>query len=173
MGNLKASTEEFEPIVLGLACNWCGYAAADQAGMAKIQYPTNIKLARVMCLGTVDPCLVMNAFTKGFDGVILVGCHIGECHYVSGNKNALLVVERIRKILALIGLQEGRLRIEEVSAGEAPKFAKVVKEFIGQLKVLGPSPLRKTEAASGSEKGGGNRAMPVSHPIPTPPRDKE
>ncbi len=145
MEDANISPEEFEPIVLGLACNWCGYAAADQAGMAKIQYPTNIKLARVMCLGTVDPYLVMNAFHKGFDGVILIGCHIGECHYVSGNKNALSVVERIKKILDIIGLQEGRLRIEEVSAGEAPKFAKVVKEFVEELKVLGPSPLRRTE----------------------------
>jgi coenzyme F420-reducing hydrogenase delta subunit len=149
MENSSTSSGEFEPIILGFACNWCGYAAADQAGMAKIQYPTNIKLARIMCLGTVDPSLVMNAFDKGFDGVILIGCHIGECHYVSGNKNAVLVVERIKELLQMIGLQEGRLRIEEVSAGEAPKFARVVKEFIQELKVLGPSPLRKTEIAVG------------------------
>jgi coenzyme F420-reducing hydrogenase delta subunit len=142
-------SKEYEPIVLGLACNWCGYAAADQAGMAKIQYPTNIKLARVMCLGTVDPHLMIKAFTRGFDGVILIGCHIGECHYVSGNKNALLVVERIKKILDIIGLQGGRLKIEEVSAGEAPKFARVVKEFIEELKALGPSPLRGREAKVG------------------------
>lgn len=146
MEDANISPTEFEPIVLGLACNWCGYAAADQAGMAKIQYPTNIKLARVMCLGTVDAYLIMNAFHKGFDGVVLIGCHIGECHYVSGNKNALSVAERMKRILDILGLQEGRLRIEEVSAGEAPKFAKVVKEFVEELKVLGPSPLRRTEA---------------------------
>jgi len=131
-----------EPIVLGFACNWCGYAAADQAGMSKIQYPPNIKLLRVMCLGTVDPQLIMNAFTKGFDGVILFGCHLGECHYVSGNKNALLVVERIKKILHLLGLGEGRLRMEEVSAGEAPRFATLVREFVEELKPMGPNPLR-------------------------------
>lgn len=136
--------EDFEPIVIGFACNWCGYAAADQAGMSKIQYPTNIKLARVMCLGTVDPYLIINAFTRGFDGVMLIGCHIGECHYVSGNKNAAWVVERLKKILNIVGLREERLRIEEASAGEAPKFARVVKDFIQQLKPLGPNPLRRT-----------------------------
>jgi coenzyme F420-reducing hydrogenase delta subunit len=92
---------------------------------------------------------MIKAFTRGFDGVILIGCHIGECHYVSGNKNALLVVERIKKILDIIGLQGGRLKIEEVSAGEAPKFARVVKEFIEELKALGPSPLRGREAKVG------------------------
>ncbi|MDH7500553.1 MAG: hydrogenase iron-sulfur subunit, partial [candidate division NC10 bacterium] len=112
-----------EPMVLGFACNWCGYAAADQAGMSKIQYPPNIRLLRVMCLGTVDPQLILDAFAKGFDGVILFGCHLGECHYVSGNQNALLVVERVKKILRILGLGEGRLRMEEVSAGEAPRFA--------------------------------------------------
>lgn len=132
----------FEPIILGLACNWCGYAAADQAGMSKLQYPTNIKLARVMCLGTVDLRLILDAFSKGFDGVILIGCHIGECHYVSGNKNALLVVERAKKILEILGLGDERIRIEEASAGEAPKFAKVVKEFTEAVKPLGPNPLR-------------------------------
>ena len=138
----NASSAALDPVVLGFACNWCGYAAADQAGMSKIQYPPNIKLVRVMCLGTVDPHFIMNAFARGFDGVILLGCHIGECHYVSGNKNAQLIVERAKKILSILGLGEGRLRMEEVSAGEAPKFAAVIKEFVQELKALGPNPLR-------------------------------
>lgn len=146
MEDSNTSSFKFEPIVLGLACNWCGYAAADQAGMSKIPYPTNIKLARLMCLGTVDPYLIMNAFTRGFDGVILIGCHVGECHYVSGNENAILVVERVKEVLSIIGLREKRLRIDEVSAGEAPKFAMVVKEFIEELKPLGPNPLRRAES---------------------------
>jgi len=131
----------FEPDVLGFACNWCGYAGADQAGMNKMQYPSNIKLLRVMCLGRVDTNLVLEAFQKGFDGIMLVGCHIGDCHYISGNKNAVLVVERMKNILHYLGIEPERLRIEEVSGGEGPLFVKVVTEFIEELKALGPSPL--------------------------------
>jgi len=131
----------FEPDVLGFACNWCGYAGADQAGMNKMQYPSNIKLLRVMCLGRVDTNLVLEAFQKGFDGIMLVGCHIGDCHYISGNKNAVLVVERLKNILHYLGIEPERLRIEEVSGGEGPLFVKVVTEFIEELKALGPSPL--------------------------------
>ena len=131
----------FEPDVLGFACNWCGYAGADQAGMNKMQYQANIKLLRVMCLGRVDTTLVLEAFQKGFDGIMLVGCHIGDCHYISGNKNAVLVVERLKNILHFLGIEPERLRIEEVSSGEGPLFVKVVKDFVEELKALGPSPL--------------------------------
>jgi F420-non-reducing hydrogenase iron-sulfur subunit len=141
--DLNASTADYtEPKVLGFACNWCGYAAADQAGMSKIQYPAYLKLLRVMCLGTVDLSLLMNAFAKGFDGVILFGCHLGECHYVSGNKNAQVVVERCKKLLNILGLGEARLRIEETSAGEAPKFAALAREFVQEIRAMGPNPLR-------------------------------
>ncbi len=140
----------FEPDVLGFACNWCGYAGADQAGMNKMQYPANIKLLRVMCLGRVDTNLVLEAFQKGFDGIMLVGCHIGDCHYISGNKNAVLVVERLRNILHYLGIEPERLRIEEVSGGEGPLFVKVVTEFIEELKELGPSPLTISSAAATS-----------------------
>ncbi len=142
----------FEPDVLGFACNWCGYAGADQAGMNKMQYPANIKLLRVMCLGRVDTNLVLEAFQKGFDGIMLVGCHIGDCHYISGNKNAVLVVERLRNILHYLGIEPERLRIEEVSGGEGPLFVKVVTEFIEELKELGPSPLTISSVAA----AGGN-----------------
>jgi coenzyme F420-reducing hydrogenase delta subunit len=131
----------FEPEILGFACNWCGYAGADQAGMNKMQYPTNIKLLRVMCLGQVDSTLVLKAFRKGFDGIMLVGCHIGDCHYVSGNKNAAIVVEQLKNILHYLGIEPERLRLEEVSGGEGPLFAKVVTEFVEALRTLGPSPL--------------------------------
>ena len=141
----------FEPDVLGFACNWCGYAGADQAGMNKMQYPANIKLLRVMCLGRVDTNLVLDAFKKGFDGIMLVGCHIGDCHYISGNKNAVLVVERLKNILHYLGIEPERLRIEEVSGGEGPLFVKVVKEFIEELKDLGPSPLDISDVETSNE----------------------
>ncbi len=141
----------FEPDVLGFACNWCGYAGADQAGMNKMQYPANIKLLRVMCLGRVDTNLVLEAFQKGFDGIMLVGCHIGDCHYISGNKNAVLVVERMKNILHYLGIEPERLRIEEVSGGEGPLFVKVVTEFIEELKELGPSPLTMSSISDSSD----------------------
>lgn len=137
----------FEPDILGFACNWCGYAGADQAGTNKMQYPVNIKLLRVMCLGRVDMTLLLEAFKKGFDGVILIGCHIGDCHYVSGNKNAVLVVERLKGILHFLGIEPERLRLEWVSAGEGPIFVKVVKHFVNEIKELGPSPLALNRAA--------------------------
>ena len=140
----------FEPDVLGFACNWCGYAGADQAGMNKMQYPANIKLLRVMCLGRVDTTLVLEAFQKGFDGVMLIGCHIGDCHYVSGNKNAVLVVDRLKNILHYLGIESGRLKLEEVSAGEGPLFVKVVTKFVEELKKLGPSPLTMSNVTDSS-----------------------
>ena len=145
----------FEPEILGFACNWCGYAGADQAGMNKMQYPTNIKLLRVVCLGQVDTALVLDAFRKGFDGIMLVGCHIGDCHYVSGNENAVVVVEQLKKILHYLGIEPERLRIEEVSGGEAPVFVRVVTQFVDELKELGRSPL----AASSVRKFAGNQPM--------------
>ena len=145
----------FEPDILGFACNWCGYAGADQAGSNKMQYPANIKLVRVMCLGRVDTTLILEGFRKGFDGVILIGCHIGDCHYVSGNKNAVLVVDRLKGILRFLGIDPGRLKLEWVSAGEGPIFVRVVKQFVEELKELGPSPLaiHNDEAAGADETG--------------------
>ena len=138
----------FEPDILGFACNWCGYAGADQAGANKMQYPANIKLLRVMCLGRVDTNLVLEAFQKGFDGVMLIGCHIGDCHYVSGNKNAVLVVDRLKNILHFLGIESERLKLEEVSAGEGPLFVKVVTKYVEELKRLGPSPLAMSNVAA-------------------------
>jgi F420-non-reducing hydrogenase iron-sulfur subunit len=135
----------FQPDILGFACNWCGYAGADGAGMNKLQYPTNIKLVRVMCLGRVDPAFMLRAFEEGYDGVILIGCHIGDCHYVSGNKSAVEIIDNVKGILKKMGIGEERLRIEEVSSGEAPKFAEVVNDFCDKLTRLGPNPLKVSE----------------------------
>lgn len=136
----------FEPDILGFACNWCGYAGADGAGQNKIQYPANIKLVRVMCLGRVDSSFILEAFEEGYDGVILVGCHIGDCHYVSGNKNAVEVIGNLKKILNIMGLGERRLRIEEVSSAEGPKFAKVVTEFREELIKMEKNPMKESRA---------------------------
>jgi len=140
----------FEPNILGIACNWCGYGAADQAGTAKIQYPPNIKLLRVMCMGMVDPYLILRGFELGFDGVLLVGCHKGDCHYVSGNESGEGIVERTAIIVKALGLDEKRLRMDAASSSEGPEFAKIVTEFVEEIRRLGPSPLNQNGGKEGA-----------------------
>ena len=134
--------EEFEPLIVGFCCNWCSYAGADLAGVSRLQYPPNIRIIRVMCSGMVHPNLVIDAFTKGADGVIICGCHPGDCHYEEGNLKAEKRAEAIILMLEDFGLEEERFRLEWVSASEGPKFAQVAKEFTEQVKKLGPSPYK-------------------------------
>ena len=134
---------DYEPIILALCCNWCSYAAADSAGTARIQYPSNIHIIRAMCTGMVHPNFVMDALTNGYaDGVLICGCHIGDCHYQDGNKRAEQRAEAIKLLLEDFGLEEERFRLEWVSASEGPKFAKIAEEMTETLKDLGPSPYR-------------------------------
>jgi len=134
--------EEFEPLIVSFCCNWCSYAGADLAGVSRIQYPPNIRIIRVMCSGMIHPNLVIDAFTKGADGVIICGCHPGDCHYEEGNLKAEKRAEAIILMLEDFGLEEERFRLEWVSASEGPKFAQVAKEFTEQIKKLGPSPYK-------------------------------
>jgi len=134
--------EDFEPIIIGFLCNWCAYAGADLAGTSRIQYPPNIRIIRVMCSGMVHPNLVIEALTKGADGVLIAGWHLGECHYLEGNKRAQDRAEAIKVMLEDFGLEQERFRLEWISASEAEKFARVVKEMTETLKALGPSPYR-------------------------------
>ncbi|MFH1533299.1 MAG: hydrogenase iron-sulfur subunit [Pseudomonadota bacterium] len=142
----------YEPDILGFACNWCGYAGADGAGQAKLQYPANIRIIRVMCLGRVDPSFMLRAFEDGYDGVALIGCHLGDCHYVSGNVSAREVVGHVQGILDTMGLGRSRLRIEEASASEGPVFAQVVRTFKDELVAMGPNPLKKGRPTLGEEE---------------------
>ena len=134
--------EDFEPLIIGFCCNWCSYAGADLAGVSRQQYPANLRIIRVMCSGMVHPNLVIDALTKGADGVIICGCHPGDCHYEEGNLKAEKRAEAIILMLEDFGLEEERFRLEWVSASEGPKFAKVAKEFTEQVKKLGPSPYK-------------------------------
>jgi len=136
-------TEQFEPRILGFLCNWCSYAGADLAGVSRISYPTNIRIIRTMCSGRVDPLHVLEAFRQGIDGVLVTGCHPGDCHYITGNYACEKRVKFLKEVLAQIGIDQRRLRLEWVSASEGGKFAKVVKEMIEEVRKLGPSPLRK------------------------------
>ncbi len=130
----------FEPRILGMCCNWCAYAGADLAGVSRLQYPPNIRIVRVMCSGMIHPNLIIEALTTGADGVLVCGCHPGDCHYQEGNRRAEQRAEAIRLMLTDFGLEEERFRLEWVSAAEGPRFAQVVREFTEQLRQLGPSP---------------------------------
>ena len=134
--------EDFEPLIIGFCCNWCSYAGADLAGVSRQQYPPNLRIIRVMCSGMVHPNLVIDALTKGADGVIICGCHPGDCHYLEGNLKAENRKEAIELMLEDFGLEPERFRLEWVSASEGPRFAEVIREMTESVRALGPSPYR-------------------------------
>ena len=136
------ANEEFEPLIIGFCCNWCSYAGADLAGVSRLQYPPNMRIVRVMCSGMVHPNLVIDALTKGADGVIICGCHIGDCHYLEGNLKTESRKDAIDLLLEDFGLEPERFRLEWVSASEGPRFAEVMREMTQTIKELGPSPYR-------------------------------
>jgi F420-non-reducing hydrogenase iron-sulfur subunit len=133
-------SDEFEPLIIAFLCNWCSYAGADLAGVSRIQYPANGRIIRVMCSGMVHPNLVINALTKGADGVLICGWHLGECHYLEGNVKAKTRAEGIDLMLEDFGLEPERFRLEWISSSEAQKFADVMTDMTETLKSLGPSP---------------------------------
>ncbi len=132
----------FEPLIVTFCCNWCSYAAADLTGVSRIQYPSNIRIIRVMCSGMVHPNFVIEALTKGADGVLVCGCHPGDCHYREGNLIAEKRAEAIKLMLSDYGLEEERFRLEWVSASESFRFAQVIKEMVEQVKKIGPNPFK-------------------------------
>jgi len=138
-------TEEFEPNILGFLCNWCSYAGADLAGVSRFQYPANIRAIRVMCSARVDPALVLKALMSGIDGVLVSGCHPGDCHYMKGNYYTRRRMAALARLLKVVGLEPERVRLEWVSASEGVRFAQVVKEFTETVKALGPNPLKKAK----------------------------
>lgn len=137
--------EDWEPKILGLVCNWCSYAGADLAGSARTQYPPDIRVIRVMCTGRLDPLFVLKAFTDGADGVLVSGCHFGDCHYLEGNYKAAKRMFILKSLLKNIGLEDKRLRMTFVSASEGAKWATVVDDVIKTVKQLGPSPLKELQ----------------------------
>ena len=132
----------FDPLVIGFCCNWCSYAGADLAGVSRIQYPTSLRIVRVMCSGMVHPNLVIDALTKGADGVIVCGCHPGDCHYIEGNLKAEKRADAILLMLEDFGIEPERFKLEWVSAAEGPRFAQVITEFTEQVRQLGPNPYK-------------------------------
>lgn len=133
---------EFEPKIVAFCCSWCSYAGADLAGVSRFQYPTNVKIIRVMCSGRIDPTFVLEAFKSGADAVLVAGCHIpSDCHYLTGNLRTQRRIALTRNLLKQFGIEPERLRLEWISASEGDKFVAVVKEMTQKIKELGPSPL--------------------------------
>ena len=132
---------EFEPKIVGFLCNWCSYTGADLAGTSRIQYPPNIRVIRVMCSSSVDPIYIVRALMEGADGVLIGGCHPGDCHYINGNYKARRRVVLLKNILETLGMEEERVWIRWVSASEGQKFADTVTEMVDTIKKLGPNPI--------------------------------
>lgn len=133
----------YEPRIVVFACNWCAYAGADLAGVSRMQYPPNIRIIRTMCSGRLDPGFVLRAFEKGADGVLILGCHPGDCQYIEGNLKAEKRVEMLRGLLSAAGFDSERLKLHWISASEGTRFADIVREFVDKLKAKGPSVLKK------------------------------
>ena len=136
---------EFEPRIVAFFCNWCSYAAADLAGVSRLQYPPNIRIIRMMCSGRVSDLFILKAFAAGADGVLVCGCNVGDCHYIKGNLNARRRVTGLKPFLEAIGINKDRLRLEWISASEGPKVAETAKSFTETIKRLGPNPLKRRQ----------------------------
>ena len=126
-----------KPTIVSFLCNWCSYEGADKAGSARLNYPANIRVIRVMCSGRVDPEFVLQAFKEGASGVLILGCHPGDCHYKKGNYKALRRMYLLKRVLNQFGIEEERLRLDWVAAGEGERFAKVASEMASTVERLG------------------------------------
>jgi F420-non-reducing hydrogenase iron-sulfur subunit len=131
-------SNEFEPKIMGFLCNWCSYAGADTAGIARFQYPPNLRIMRTMCTGRVDPIYILKALQKRYDGVLVFGCHPGDCHYLEGNICAAQRIELVRYLLEISGIDQDRLHLRWVSATEGQQFAEYVTELTDLIRKLGP-----------------------------------
>ena len=128
----------FEPKIVGFLCNWCSYRGADMAGIARIKSAPNVRIVRVMCSGRVDPVFVLKAFEQGADGVLILGCHPGDCHYAEGNYKTARRVPLLKKMLEQLGIEDGRVHLDWVSAAEGDRFASIVNEMTAKVRELGP-----------------------------------
>ncbi|HOI58985.1 MAG: hydrogenase iron-sulfur subunit [Methanoculleus sp.] len=135
--------ENWNPKIIAIICNWCSYAGADLAGGARIQYPPDIRAIRVMCTGRIDPLFILKAFQDGADGVLVSGCHFGDCHYLEGNFKAAKRMFLLKSVLKNIGLDDKRLRMTFVSASEGAKWGTVMTDVVKTINELGPSPLKE------------------------------
>jgi len=149
----RTTENQFEPLIVAYCCNWCSYAGADLAGTSRFEYPTNLRIVRIMCTGRMDSTLVLETLRMGADGVLIAGCHPGDCHYQKGNFMMEKRFDYLKKAVKSIGIEPERVRLEWISASEGGKWAALAREMIQEIKRLGPSPFRlardtkKTDAA--------------------------
>ena len=140
----------FEPKIIGFLCNWCSYTGADLAGVSRIKSAPNVRIIRTMCSGRVDPAFILKAFQRGADGVVVMGCHLGDCHYQEGNYKTIRRLPFLKRLIKEFGIDPRRLRLEWVSASEGDRFAKVVNEMTEEIRAMGPLMLpvhRETQQA--------------------------
>lgn len=130
--------EEFEPRIVAFLCKWCSSAGSDLAGVSRMEYPANVTPIQVMCSGSVSPLYIFSAFNRGADGVLVSGCHPGDCHYIKGNMYARRKLALVKKLLEHVGLERERFQISWVSAAEGQKYTQIIKDFVKELKPLGP-----------------------------------
>jgi F420-non-reducing hydrogenase iron-sulfur subunit len=142
--------DEFEPKIVAFFCNWCSYAGTDLAGVSRLKCPPNIRIIRVMCSGGVSDRFILKAFALGADGVLVCGCHPGDCHYTKGNLNARRRVVGLKPFLKTVGIDSDRLRLEWIGASESLKVVETVKSFTQTIKNLGPSQLNRSHNCSGA-----------------------
>ncbi len=133
-----------EPKIVAFCCNWCAYAGADLAGVSRLQYPANVRIIRLMCTGRLEPIFILRALEWGADGVLVSGCHPGDCHYISGNEKAEIQVEKTKQLMKILGVDPERLLLKWVAASEGPQFAETVRDFVEKLKAMEATPFQKT-----------------------------
>ena len=131
-------SEKFEPVIIGFTCNWCSYRAADLAGTSRIKYPPNVRLIRLMCSGRLDPTFVLKALASGADGVMITGCHPGECHYLEQNYKAMRRFQLLRRTLAQLGIEPQRVKLIWASAAEGVRLADEIGKIVEEVRALGP-----------------------------------
>lgn len=144
-------TDNFEPVIIGFTCNWCSYRAADLAGTARVKYPPNIRLIRLMCSGRLDPTFILRALSGGADGVLITGCHPGECHYLEQNYKALRRYLLLRRTIAQMGIDPGRVKLVWASASEGVKLANEITKMVDEVRSLGPLNWPKWEKGNGHQ----------------------
>jgi coenzyme F420-reducing hydrogenase delta subunit len=162
----------FKPRVIVFCCNWCAYAGADLAGVSRLKISPHFRVVRTMCSGRVDPELILQALKGGADGIMVAGCHPGDCHYMEGNYKTMRRVGFLKRLMASFGLEPDRLALEWVSAGEGAKFQEVINAFVDRIVELGPSPLRDGADANGGESVAAAEATadePETAAEPAPP----
>ena len=139
----KRMKEEFDPIILVFCCNWCSYAGADLAGVSRFQYPPNIRIIRIMCSSRVEPSYVLRAFNNGIDGVLIIGCHMGDCHYIKGFEYTQERMKHLNNLIKFVGIEKDRFQLHSISASEGKKFSELITDFTQTIKILGNSKIPK------------------------------